>query len=302
MLNKGKIWMKKTVILLGAGLFLSIAVYFIHPNVSELKKQNPTLTSFMEYRIDEWQDKGEKNKIRKHWVPLKRVSPYVVKAIIIAEDDKFWSHEGFDFEAMQKAIEKDLKKKKFKVGGSTISQQLAKNLYLTPSKNPIRKIKEAILTWRLENNLSKRRIIELYVNVAEWGEGIFGIEAAARHYFGKSAAALSAYEAARLAAVLPNPRRYNAAGDSRYVKKRADLIYRIMVKRGIVIPEYEELMSQPDDMSPEEAEKLEQQIESGAPSEQPNPETPPALTDTPSNEESAPAMPDIPGVTIPAEP
>jgi monofunctional biosynthetic peptidoglycan transglycosylase len=225
-----------------------------------------------------------------------------MKAIIIAEDDKFWSHEGFDFEAMQKAIEKDLKKKKFKAGGSTISQQLAKNLYLSPSKNPVRKIKEAILTWRLENNLSKRRIIEIYVNVAEWGDGIFGIEAAANRYFGKSAASLSAYEAARLAAVLPNPRRFNAAGDSRYVRKRADLIYRIMVKRGIVIPEYDEVMSQPDDITPEEAAKLEAQIEAGSTPVEGNPETPPNAGETPPADELPPVVPEIPGVTAPANP
>ena len=121
---------------------------------------------------------------------MTRISPYVIKAVLIAEDDKFWSHEGFDFEAIQKAMEKDLKARRFKVGGSTISQQLAKNLYLTPSKNVLRKVKEAILTWRIERNLTKKRIIELYLNLVEWGEGIFGIEAAARHYFGKSAAAL----------------------------------------------------------------------------------------------------------------
>ena len=303
-------WLKWCAILLGAGFFISIAIYFFYPDVSVLKKKNPKVTAFMEYRMAEWQEKGKKIKLRQKWVPLKRVSPYVVKAIIIAEDDKFWSHEGFDFEAMQKAMEKDLKKKKFKAGGSTISQQLAKNLYLSPSKNPIRKIREAILTWRLENTLSKRRIIEIYVNVAEWGEGIFGIEAAAKRYFGKSAAALSAYEAARLAAVLPNPRRFKAGGDSRYVRKRADLIYRIMVKRGIVIPEYEELMSQPDDMTPDEAEQLEAQIESGGISEQGTPETPPATgeplpaaEETPPPEDgSSPVIPEVPQEPVPINP
>jgi monofunctional glycosyltransferase len=290
------------MIVLGAGFFISIVIYFFYPDISSLKKQNPKMTAFMEYRMEEWRDKGKKVKIRQKWVPLSRVSPYVAKAIIIAEDDKFWSHEGFDFEAMQKAIEKDLKKKKFKAGGSTISQQLAKNLYLSPSKNPVRKIKEAILTWRLENSLSKRRIIELYINVVEWGEGVFGIEAAAQRYFGKSAASLSAYEAARLAAVLPNPRRLNAAGDSRYVRKQADLIYRIMVKRGFVIPEYDEVMSQPDDITPEEAEKQEQQIETGNPSMQGNPETLPPSSETPPQEEAPPVVPEIPGVTIPANP
>ncbi|HBH61317.1 MAG TPA: monofunctional biosynthetic peptidoglycan transglycosylase, partial [Nitrospiraceae bacterium] len=162
-----------------------------------------------------------------------------VKAVLIAEDDKFYQHEGFDFEAIQKAIEKDIKQKKFKFGGSTISQQLAKNLYLSPSKNPLRKVMEAFLTWRIETTLSKKRILELYLNLVEWGEGIFGIEAASFHYFGKPAADLTPDEAARLASVLPNPRRYNPAGTSRYVEGRSRTIYHIMVKRGIVTEEYE---------------------------------------------------------------
>lgn len=303
MLKKVHKYIKWGLILLGAGLFCSIAVYFIYPDVSWMKKHNPKYTAFMEYRMEEWRDKGKKVKIRQKWVPLRRVSPYVTKAIIIAEDDKFWSHEGFDFEAMQKAIEKDLKKKKFKAGGSTISQQLAKNLYLSPSKNPLRKLREAILTWRIENSLSKRRIIELYVNVAEWGEGVFGIEAAAQKYFHKSAASLSAYEAARLAAVLPNPRRLNAAGDSRYVEKRANLIYRIMIKRGIVIPEYEELMSQPDDMTPEEAANIEAQIEGAVPLQEGIPSETAPQAEAPTEGEAAPTeIPQIPGVTAPAEP
>ncbi|MBN1615644.1 MAG: transglycosylase domain-containing protein, partial [Deltaproteobacteria bacterium] len=116
-----------------------------------------------------------------------------------------------------------------------------------PSKNPIRKIKEALLTWRIERNLSKRRIIEIYLNVAEWGEGIFGIEAAAKRYFGKPALLLTAEEAAKLAAVLPNPRRFNPTGSGRYVISRSERIYQIMVRRGIVIPEYEEMMSEPEE-------------------------------------------------------
>lgn len=233
---------KIIVLLLISAIFLSIAYYFIFPDISKLKKENPKKTSFMEYREREWKEKGRKIKIRQIWVPLSHISPYLIKAVLIAEDDKFYKHEGFDFEAMQKAIEKDIKEKKFKFGGSTISQQLAKNLYLTPSKNPIRKIKEAILTWRVESNLSKKRILELYLNVAEWGEGIFGIEAATRHYYGKPASALIPEEAARLASVLPNPRKYNPLGTSKYVENRSKIIYNIMVKRGIVIPAYEEVM------------------------------------------------------------
>lgn len=235
---------------LGAALCVLVAnvcFYFLYPDVARLKKENPRKTSFMEYREKEWLEQGKKKKLQQQWVPLAGISPYLVKAVLISEDDKFWSHEGFDFEAMKTALEKDLKKKQFKYGGSTISQQLAKNLYLTPSRNPVRKIKEAVLTWRLERTLSKRRIIELYLNVAEWGDGIFGIGAAARHYYEKSAAALDPMEAAKLASVLPNPRRYKVNKDSGYVENRAERIYSIMVKRGIVIPEYEEVVSESDD-------------------------------------------------------
>jgi monofunctional glycosyltransferase len=229
-------------------LFLAdTAIYFVYPNVSALKKEHPQKTAFMEYREEEWADKGIEKMVVQKWVPLKRISPYLIKAVIIAEDDKFWRHEGFDFVAMQKALEKDIKKRKFKAGGSTISQQLAKNLYLSPSKNPIRKIKEAILTWRMERTLSKRRIVELYLNYAEWGNGIFGIEAAARHYYGKPASSLNAEEASRLATVLPNPRRFNPNAEAGYVRYRSARIYQIMVQRGIVIPEYEEVINAPEE-------------------------------------------------------
>lgn len=194
----------------------------------------------MDYREREWRRLGTKVRIEKKWVPLSRVSPYLIKAVIIAEDDKFWSHHGFDLDAIQKALEKDIQKGSFAIGGSTISQQLAKNLYLTPSKNPVRKLREAVITWRMERTLTKRRILEIYLNVAEWGNGVFGIEAASFHHYGKPSSLLSAEEAARLAAVLPNPRKYTVNSDSRYVQKRARIIYDIMVRRGIVIPEYDE--------------------------------------------------------------
>jgi len=225
-------------------LIVGIGFYMVYPDVSRLKKENPKKTSFMEYREEEWKKKGKKIRIQKKWVSLGQISPYVMKAVIIAEDDKFWSHKGFDLDAIQKALEKDLEKGKFKFGGSTISQQLVKNLYLTPSKNPLRKAKEAIITWRIERTLKKRRIIELYLNVVEWGEGIFGIEVAAQHYYSKPAMALSPQEAARLAAVLPNPRRYRPNGSSKYVEKRATIIYDIMVRRGVVVPEYEDAMKE----------------------------------------------------------
>lgn len=221
-------------------LCLPLLYFILMPDIARLKKENPGKTSFMEYREKEWARDNKKLKVRQQWIPLSGISPYLAKAVLIAEDDKFWRHEGFDYEALQKAIEKDIMARKFKLGGSTISQQLTKNLYLSPSKNPVRKIKEALITWRMENTLSKKRILEIYLNVIEWGEGIFGIEAASRHYYGKSASALTPEEASRLASVLPNPRKYNPLGNQRYVINRSSLIYSIMVQRGIVIPEYNE--------------------------------------------------------------
>jgi monofunctional biosynthetic peptidoglycan transglycosylase len=240
-----KKWTIALILVVLSAIIFSIAFYFVYPDVSTLRKVNPKKSAFMEYRENEWLRQGKKKKIVHQWVPLAQISPYVIKAVIIAEDDKFWSHEGFDFDAMQKALEKDLKQRKFKVGGSTISQQLAKNLFLSPSKNPVRKLKEAVLTWRLERNLSKKRIIELYLNVAEWGDGLFGIEAASHRYYDKPASDLSASEAARLAAILPNPRRYSPVGGSPYVAYRSELIYQIMVRRGIVIEDYDDVMNEP---------------------------------------------------------
>lgn len=239
-MNKLKIFL---IILLLGGI-IDIGRYFIYPDVSDLKQIRPLSTAFMEYREDQWAEENLDKHIDYRWVNFSQISPNVIKAVLIAEDDGFWNHDGFDVKGMEQAVERSLKKGTV-AGGSTISQQLSKNLYLSPSKNPVRKIKEAIITWRIENTLSKRRILEIYLNIAEWGDGIFGIEAAARHYYGKSAKHLSAKEAARLAAVLPNPIKYNPTGDQKYVKNRAKIIYKIMKRRGVVIPEYKEVMTPP---------------------------------------------------------
>ncbi len=221
-------------------VLLPLLYRFAMPDLSKLKRQNPKKTAYMEYREREWQKKGKKERIHQIWIPFQRVSPYLVKAVLIAEDDKFWSHEGFDYEAIEKALQKDLEAGTFRVGGSTISQQLARNLYLSPDKNLLRKMEEAFITWRMERTLPKKRILELYLNVAEWGEGIFGIEAASRHYYGKPASELDPQEAARLAAVLPNPKRYDPTGNQRYVISRSNLIYRIMIQRKIVVQDLDE--------------------------------------------------------------
>lgn len=235
---------KLKYILLAVVLFvvIDIARYLVYPNIDEIQKTNPIPTAFMQYRMDEWKADNLNKTIDQRWVSLKQISPYVIKAVLISEDDKFYKHEGFDTDALESAFEKNLKTGKFTFGGSTISQQLSKNLYLSPSKNPIRKIKEAIITWRIEKSLSKKRIIEIYLNIAEWGDGIFGIEAAAQYYFHKNSKNLSAMEAAKLAAVLPNPIIYNPIGSQKFVTKKSSRIYKIMLTRGIVIPEFKEIM------------------------------------------------------------
>jgi monofunctional biosynthetic peptidoglycan transglycosylase len=237
---------RKKIVIIFFLLFTGLLLYLLFvPDIATLKKENPKKTSFMKYREREWKRDGKPYKIQQQWVSLSRISPYLMKAVLIAEDDKFWGHQGFDYDAIRKALEKDVKQKKFTLGGSTITQQLTKNLYLSPAKNPLRKIREAIITWRIESILSKKRILELYLNVAEWGDyGIFGIEAASRHYYGKPASSLDAHEASRLAAILPNPRKYSPLDNSRYVLHRAHIIHSIMVKRGIVIPEYREVVEE----------------------------------------------------------
>jgi monofunctional biosynthetic peptidoglycan transglycosylase len=234
--------LKYTVVAIAIFLFVDIGRYAFTPDVNELKKTNPIPSSFMNYRMEQWKEDGLDKQIQQNWVKLKQISPYVIKAVLISEDDKFWKHDGFDEQGLEDAFEKNLKEGKFSAGGSTISQQLSKNLYLDPSKNPIRKIKEAILTYRIEHTLSKKRIIEIYLNIAEWGDGIFGIEAAARHYFHKSAKNLTAMEAAKLASVLPNPILYNPIGTQKFVVKKSNHLYKIMQRRGIVIPEFVEIM------------------------------------------------------------
>lgn len=237
-----KIWKILTVLLiLGA---IDVARYFVYPDIDALKEIRPTPTAFMQYRENEWAQQNRDMKITHKWVSMKNISPNIIKAVLIGEDDGFYHHDGFDVKGMENAIERSIKKGTL-AGGSTISQQLSKNLYLSPSKNPVRKIKEAIITWRIEKTLSKRRILEIYLNVAEWGDGIFGIEAAARHYYHKSAKNLTAQEASRLAAVLPNPIRYKATGDQKYVQNRSRIILKIMKRRGVIQAIYKEVMTVP---------------------------------------------------------
>ena len=185
---------------------------------------DPGETSFMQIRLGELRQKNPQAQLKQQWVPYERISPHLKRAIIAAEDAKFVDHEGFDWEGMQKAIEKNQKRGRTVAGGSTISQQLAKNLFLTPTKSYFRKVEEAIITLMLEGLWSKRRIFEVYLNVIEWGNGVFGAEAAARHYYNTSAAQLGPEQAARLAGMVPNPRYYDRNRSAPGLGRKAAII------------------------------------------------------------------------------
>jgi monofunctional glycosyltransferase len=197
--------------------FLSQIVYWKH--------NNPDTTRFMELRLQAMRDTDRRARLQHRWVDYSRVSIHLKRAIIAAEDAKFIDHEGFDWEGIQRAMEKNQKRGQYVAGGSTISQQLAKNLFLSGERSLLRKMQEALITGLLEALLSKRRIFEIYLNVVEWGdEGLFGAETAARHYFGVSASMLNAEQSARLAAMLPRPRYYDHHRDSPYLVQYAATI------------------------------------------------------------------------------
>ena len=194
-----------------AGFGLLIYAYLTLPDVRPLVRENPTTTAFIELRAEEAQAKGVKPRRLQRWVSYAHISPNLKRAVLVAEDDAFFQHEGVDFEQLQESLEVDWARGKFSRGASTITQQLAKNLYLSPSRDPLRKLRELIIARRLEAELRKARILELYLNVIEWGDGVYGAEAAAQTYFHEPAADLSEDESALLAAALMNPRRYNPA-------------------------------------------------------------------------------------------
>ncbi|HEY8887833.1 MAG TPA: monofunctional biosynthetic peptidoglycan transglycosylase [Gallionella sp.] len=187
-------------------------------------KFNPSSSAFMDTRLEIMQDKNPDAELRQKWVPYAKISDNLKRALIVAEDARFVDHEGFDWEGIQKAYEKNLRKGKIVAGGSTISQQLAKNLFLSTRRTPWRKLEEAVITVMLETVMDKQRIFEIYLNVIEWGNGVFGAEAAARHYFHVSAAQLSVDQAAKLAAMVPNPRYYDKHRDARGLLLKTDII------------------------------------------------------------------------------
>lgn len=187
-------------------------------------KFNPSSTAFMDARLKAMQQDNPKAKLQYHWVDYSKISTNIKRAVIASEDTKFLQHHGFDWEGIENAFKKNMKKGKLVAGGSTITQQLAKNLFLSSKRSFFRKFEEAIITLMLEKMLSKKRIYEIYLNVIEWGNGVFGAEAAARHYFNKGAHRLTSYEAAKLAVMVPNPRYYDQHRNTRYLNRRTATI------------------------------------------------------------------------------
>ena len=211
----------------GMALFVAVVLLYqlwIFAHIWWWMDHNPSASAFMEQRLETLQTKNPEAELRHQWVPYNRISNNLKRALIAAEDSKFLDHEGFDWEGIQKAYEKNQKKGRIVAGGSTISQQLAKNLFLSSRKVFWRKGEEAVITVMLEQMMSKRRIFEIYLNVIEWGNGVFGAEAAARHYYKTSAANLSAEQAARLAAMVPNPRYYDSHRNARGLERKTGII------------------------------------------------------------------------------
>ena len=194
-------------------VLVGVVVYFYQtlPDVRALRSKNPKTTALMELRDQEYRQSGRKISRQQIWVPYGAISEHLKKAVLISEDASFFDHTGVDVKELQEALKKDWETGSFARGGSTITMQLAKNLYLSPSKNPLRKAKEILIAWQLEQALSKKRIFEIYLNIVEWGRNVYGAEAAARHYFTKPAANLDIVEAATLAALLPSPRQSREA-------------------------------------------------------------------------------------------
>jgi monofunctional biosynthetic peptidoglycan transglycosylase len=212
----------KTIVLSIVALIVGYELW-IAAQIAWWVKHNPDATAFMEDRLETLQEKNPRATLTHYWLPYNRIAPQLKRAVVAAEDAKFTQHNGFDWDGIETALEKNIKRGRIVAGGSTISQQLAKNLFLSRSRTPWRKAQEAYITVLLETLMDKRRILEIYLNTIEWGEDVFGAEAAARHYFGVSAAVLSAEQAARLAAMIPNPRYYDLHGRTPYLSYRTGL-------------------------------------------------------------------------------
>jgi len=210
--------------------------YLTLPDVRPLAETNPTTTAFIELRADEARSEGRTPRQIQQWITYRRISPHLKRAVLVAEDAAFWQHDGIDYDELQKSIELDWARGQLVRGASTITQQLAKNLFLSPSRNPARKLREFVITRRLEAELTKARILELYLNVIEWGDGIYGVEAASEHYFGQSASTLTPTSSALLAGAIINPRLLNPAHPTARLVRRQQMILKRM---GAITPPVE---------------------------------------------------------------
>ena len=255
------------VLLLAAVLLWEWATF---PDTAALATENPRTTAFMEERKAELREAGKPDALLYTFVRYERISPYLRRGVLVAEDNDFYQHGGVDVKAMKEAIQRDWEKRKVTRGGSTITQQLAKNLYLSQSRNPLRKIKEYFLARSLERHLSKKRILELYLNVVELGERVYGAEAASRLYFQRSAAALTPQQAALLAGCLPNPRVMSPAAPNKRLRWRQRMILSRMRRWGYLMEE-ETLTS---DKKP--AAKTDTALQQTPPTDTATPATPPA--------------------------
>ncbi len=211
-------------IILMALITLTALQFWFLIHVWHWNSHNPESTAFMRARLQILQEDDPRARLRHQWVPYQRISVHLKRAVVAAEDAKFATHNGFDWDGIQKAYEKNLREGEIVAGGSTITQQLAKNLFFSGERAWWRKAQEAVVAVMLETVMSKRRILEIYLNVIEWGDGVFGAEAAARHHYGTTAAALSSEQAARLAAVVPSPRRYGPDSNTTYLQRRTHTI------------------------------------------------------------------------------
>lgn len=220
----GNVWLWTKRVLAAVCVLILLTQLWYFGWVVWWKFFNPGMTSFMSQRLEVLREKNPQAELKHQWQPYEKISINLKRAVIASEDDKFIDHEGFDWEGIQKAIEKNQKKGKVVAGGSTISQQLAKNLFLSANKTPWRKGQEAIITLMLEAVWEKDRILEVYLNVVEWGEGIFGAEAAAKRYYNSTAARLTPEQAARLSVMLPAPRKFEKNPYSAYMNGRTQLI------------------------------------------------------------------------------
>jgi monofunctional glycosyltransferase len=209
-----------------AAIFISLLVYqaWIAAHIAWWVSHNPASSAFMDNRLEVMQSKNPKAKLQHIWVPYRNISDHLKRALIASEDAKFVDHEGFDWDGIQKAYEKNMARGRIVAGGSTISQQLAKNLFLSTKRTPWRKAEETIITLMLEAMMDKQRILDIYLNTIEWGNGIFGAEAAARHYYQTSASQLSAEQAAKLAAMVPNPRYYDNHREATGLLRKTEII------------------------------------------------------------------------------